>query len=265
MEVLQKKCIVGRKKKLELQKQFWYNLRTRLRDFWDFIRVMLRSKIYHAKDFLHTLIKYYPRNHLFAKIDLSLLSDYWLESPFAISKYYLQLKFKPDIYQYGETPLLTIEQIAQKLAINENDHVFELGSGTGRCTFWMACFRGCRVTGIEQIPQFVDCTKRLLDQYKPFKQKINFIGGNFLREDLSMATIIYLYGSKMSNQEIEMLVLNFDALKPETRIVTVSYSLNEIIRESKNENILKKNFPVIASFEAEFFWGKATVFVQKKL
>jgi predicted RNA methylase len=265
MEVLQKECIVDSKKKLESSKRFWCKLRMKFRDFWDFICMMLRSKAYHFKDFLYALVKYYPKNYLFAKIDLSLLSDYWLESPFVISRHYLQLKLEPDIYQYGETPLLTIERIAQKLTINENDHVFELGSGAGRCAFWIACFCGCRVTGIEQIPQFIDCTQRLLDRHKPLKQKINFIRGNFLREDLSMATIVYLYGSKMSNREIESLVLNFNALKPETRIVTVSYSLNEIIGESKNKDVLEKSFPVIASFEAEFFWGKATVFVQKKL
>jgi hypothetical protein len=223
----------------------------------------LRSKAYRFFDFLFVLIECYPRNYWFTKIDLALLLDYWLESPFAISKRYLQLKFEPDIYQYGETPLLTMERIAQKLAINENDHVFELGSGTGRCAFWLACSRKCRVTGIEQISQFIDCTQRILDHYKPLKQRVNFIKGNFLEEDLSAATIISLCGSKMSNREINSLILNLHGLKQGTRIVTVSYSLNEIIRENENENMLKERFSLIAFFEAEFFWGKTTVFVQE--
>ncbi|MDR1907053.1 MAG: hypothetical protein LBQ03_02455 [Puniceicoccales bacterium] len=262
MEVLQEKYIAGNKKNLELR---WKSLSTKIGNFWNFLYVALRAKVYHFRDFLYALMKYYPKNALFAKIDCILFLDYWFESPFVISKRYLQLKFEPDIYQYGETPLSTIEQIAQKLTINENDHVFELGSGTGRCAFWLACSRGCRITGIEQIPQFIDTTQRLLDRHKSLKQKINFIKGNFLTEDLSKATIVYLYGSKMSNQEIEALILNLHTTQPGTRIVTVTYSLNEIIRESQNKNMLNENFPIVTSFEAEFFWGKTTVFIQKKL
>jgi hypothetical protein len=238
MEVLRKECIVESENNLDSRERYlnvflkkcfrkWCN-------FWIFIYITLRSKVYHFLDFLYVLTRCYPRNYWFTKIDLALLLDYWLESPFVISKRYLQLKFEPDIYQYGETPISTIERIAQKLAINENDHVFELGSGTGRCAFWLACFRKCRVTGIEQISQFTDCTQRILDHCKPLKQKINFIKGDFLVENLSAATIIYLYGSKMSNREIESLILNLRGIKQGTRIVTVSYSLNEIIRENEN-------------------------------
>jgi precorrin-6B methylase 2 len=263
MEVLQKECIIEGENNLGPRQQRLNGFFGKWCDFWNFVYIMLRSKIYHLLDFLYVFARCYPKSYWFTKIDVALLMDYWLESPFAISKRYLQLKFEPDIYQYGETPLSTMEQIAQKLAINENDHIFELGSGTGRCAFWLACFRRCRVTGIEQIPQFIDCTQRILDHYKPLKQRINFIQGNFLTEDLSAATIIYLYGSKMNSQEIESLILNLRGISPETRIVTVSYSLNEIIRESKNENILKENFTIVTSFRAEFFWGKSTVFIQK--
>ncbi|MDR1435410.1 MAG: methyltransferase domain-containing protein [Puniceicoccales bacterium] len=225
----------------------------------------MRFQFFRCLDFYGTVFRFYFKNHAFARTDFAILSKYWLDSPFAISKRYLQLKLEPDVHQYGETPLLTIEKIAQKANITERDHVFELGCGTGRCAFWLAYFRACSVTAIEQIPDFVDFSNQLVEKNSFLEGKLHFIRGDFLSTDLSQATVIYLYGTKMTNSQIESLIFNLNKIQLGTTIITVSYSLNEIIAESKNHALLKEYFAVTAKFAVEFLWGKATVFIQKKL
>jgi SAM-dependent methyltransferase len=226
---------------------------------------VLRSRLFHIVDFCATVYKFYLRNRKFAKTDLAIISEYWLDSPFAISKRYLQLKLEPDVYQYGETPLLTIEKIAQEAHITEHDCVFELGCGTGRCAFWLTYFTSCRVVGIEQIPDFTDFSNQLVHKDEFLQKKIRFLREDFFLTDLTQATIIYCYGSKMNDEQIESLILNMGKTQLGTIIITVSYSLNEIILASKNYAISKERFLIIKRFEADFFWGKTSVFVQKKL
>jgi SAM-dependent methyltransferase len=216
-------------------------------------------------DFCGVVVKFYSKNYHFAKTDLAIMSEYWLDSPFAISRRYLQLKLEPDVYQYGETPLLTIAKIARYAHITERDCVFELGSGTGRCAFWLAHFTGCRVVGVEQIPDFVDFANQLIGKDDALAGKISFIRDDFFITDLSQATAIYCYGSKMDDHQIESLILNLRKTRPGTIVITVSYSLNEIIVSSKNRAVAKEHFSIITQFDGEFLWGKATVFVQKKL
>jgi hypothetical protein len=68
---------------------------------------------------------------------------------------------------------------------------------------------------------------------------------------------------KLGNWEIDALTLNLHTAQLEMSIVTVTYILNEIIRESQNKNMLNKDFPIVISFEAEFFGGKTAIFIHK--
>jgi hypothetical protein len=242
-------------------KKIWQRLRLKLAKIFMFFYVFLRARLFRCIDYCGAIFKFYIKNRSFAKTDLTIIGEYWMNSPFAISKRYLQLKLEPDIYQYGETPLLTIEKIAKRAHITEQDCAFELGSGTGRCAFWLAYFTGCRVVGIEQIPDFVDFSNQLAQKNDFLRGKINFIRDDFLSTDLSPATVIYCYGTKLTNAQIETLILNLSKTRPGTIVITVSYPLNEII--SEDPAILEKYFPLISKFDAEFLWGKATVFIQK--
>jgi precorrin-6B methylase 2 len=66
------------------------------------------------------------------------------------------------MHQYGKTPLLTIEKVAQYANIGERDCVLELGCGTGCCTSWLTYFTSCRVIAIDKIPHFVDLCNKLI-------------------------------------------------------------------------------------------------------
>jgi SAM-dependent methyltransferase len=244
-------------------RKVWKQLRLKLAESFSFFRVLLRARLFRCIDYCGVIFKFYVRNRNFARIDLAIRGEYWLNSPFTISKRYLQLKVEPDVYQYGETPLLTIEKIAKQIHTTEQDCIFELGCGTGRCAFWLAYFTKCRIVGIEQIPDFVDFSNQLVEKDSFLEGKINFIRNDFLSTDLNPATIIYCYGTKLTNAQIEALILNLGKTQPGTIVITVSYSLNEIISTSENQAVLDKYFPIISKFDAEFFWGKTTVFIQK--
>jgi hypothetical protein len=182
MEVSQENYVAGSKKFLAAREKFVHENR-QLLEF--FLRSLARKSLPPPR------LPICAHEMLPSKCPVC---EIWCESPFVISRRDVQLKFGLDISQYRETPLSSLEQITQKFAINENDHIFELGSGTGHDRFWVACSHGRRATGIDQIPQFVDPIGRLLDSHKSLKQKINFIQGNVLTEDPSQATIIYLDG-----------------------------------------------------------------------
>lgn len=241
------------------------NLLGRLKDvlfeIFNFLHVVLRSYGTRLTDRVRCLL-YYWKYPLFAKVDCRLFVKYLWDTPFAVSKRYLQARMDSDCYQYGETPIGTMNQVAKKAQISENDHVFELGSGTGRCALFLGITRNCLVTGIEQIDTFVAFAKQVAQNCH--LEKINFRQNDFLSTDLSSATVIYLYGTKLKDEEIEQLILGLRTVAYGTKIITVSYSLNEIIQINENSEIQCEKFPVLAIFEAEFFWGKATVFIQQK-
>ncbi|MDR2371612.1 MAG: hypothetical protein LBD60_00490 [Puniceicoccales bacterium] len=260
MGVLKKRYILAENFRA---KKIWQWLRLKLAETFRFFYVFLRARLFRCIDYCGAIFKFYIKNRSFAKTDLTIIGEYWLDSPFAISKRYLQLKFELDIYQYGETPLLTIEKIAKQAHITEQDCVFELGSGTGRCAFWLTYFTGCRVVGVEQIPDFVDFSSQLVEKDNFLKGKISFIRDDFLSTDLNPATVVYCYGTKLTNAQIETLILNLSRTRSGTIVITVSYHLNEIISVSENQAVLEKYFPLISKFDAEFLWGKATVFIQE--
>src|SRR5438046_2879338 len=102
--------------------------------FFHFLKIAACVRIFNVKDFLSTVWSYY-RNINFAKLDLSLLCSYFWKSPYSINR-------KLGLELYGETPLATMEKIANVAHITAQDVVYELGCGRGRCAFWLSYFRG---------------------------------------------------------------------------------------------------------------------------
>lgn len=204
-------------------------------------------------EFCKVIIRYYP-NMTFAKIDLSLLIKYFFNSPFAISKEFMIKHGEEEVYVYGETPLTTFDHIAKICEFSSKDIVFELGCGRGRTCFWLAYFLGCKVVGIDYIPEFIqkgtEVKKRFLLDHVEFRQQ------DILKEDYATATAIYLYGTCYERRFIEKLIRRFSKCSPGTKIITVSYSLNEYTD--------KPLFEVVKKFSCTYTWGQADVYLQIK-
>lgn len=224
-----------------------------LKEYLELIGINCVVWVKNFIEFIRVAFHYY-RNLTFCKLDLSLLLTYLFHNPFTISKEYLQRKGEKEIYAYGETPLTTLDHIAKECRISKNDTVFELGSGRGRACFWLNSFLGCKVVGIERIPEFVQRADQI-------KSRFDVTGVTFRQQDLldvdyAGATVIYLYGTCMEAAFIEKLISKLRSLPAGTKVITVSYALTDYTSQPL--------FEVMRCFPAHYPWGTADVFLQIK-
>lgn len=198
------------------------------------------------------VIRLYYSSPLFRKVDIFLLRHYIANSPYRICKEYLRKKGEKDVYTYGETPLTTLEKIANEAEICSHDIFFELGSGRGRSCFWIHCFRKCPVIGIEYVPEFVTIARNVAEHFE--LKNVSFIYGDILQADFTEASVIYFYGTCSQGAFIQKLIEKLKKCSPGTKIITVSYPLSLYTE--------KPLFKLIKTFPAEFTWGRADVYIQ---
>ncbi len=204
-------------------------------------RLYLSSRLFAISDFFYTLFHYWI-NAKFFLIDCALLSAYFFKSPYRIAR-----KFHKGLSPYGETPFKTMDFIAKKVGIKNTDIVYELGAGRGRCCFFLATFYKCVAVGFENVPRFVEIASTIKKMF--CVQNVDF----FLRDifedfDLSSATILYLYGTCYADDEIVFLAKRFAKLKAGSKVITISYSLLDYVKDS--------NIKLTQCFEVSFPWGK---------
>lgn len=196
-------------------------------------------------DFLLTASTYYG-NTQFAKIDLRLLLTYRWNNPFQIARQYLEEHGANDLYTYGETPLTTMHLIAERAGIGKEDTVLELGCGRGRSCFWLREWIGCKVVGVEQVPTFVKIANEMKEYFQV--DGVDFVEGDYTKVDWGNPTVVYLYASNLSEEEIEVLAQRIRKLPKGTKVISVSYPIPGIM--------------VMRRFQLPFTWGDADIFVQ---
>ncbi len=223
-----------------------------LKNFFKLFALNFYVKIKNSVEFAKVVFLYY-RKFEFAKTDFSLLLLYLLQNPFKISKRFLMKKGESDIYAYGETPLTSIALIAKFANLKPSDRVFELGCGRGRSCFWLRMFIRCDVVGIEFVPEFVEKANQIKNYFSV--DKLEFRLEDMLESNFEGATIFYLYGTCYEDEFIRKLVQKLKILPKGTKIITVSYALNDYSD--------KDLFEVTKKFPAEFTWGKANVYCQE--
>ncbi len=227
------------------------SMREKISRYFQLYRLSWAVTLKNFKEYLKVLQRFYS-NRTFAKADSALLLSYLWTNPFAISKEFLASQGAEDVYLYGETPLTTFAEIAAKAGIAKHDVYLELGSGRGRTCFWANIFLGCSVKGIELIPAFVGKAEKIVKRCN--LPNIEFTQEDFLKANLSGASVIYLYGSSLPDEEIAILAQKCATLPAGTKIITVSYSLNEYLPSN--------SFEIMHCFPAEYTWGSADVYVQ---
>ena len=199
--------------------------------------------------------KYYC-DPAFARIDRSLAKACFLKNPYTISKKYLKQCGHCEIYTYGETPIYTYDKIAKECGLDANDVFLELGAGRGRGLFFIQHQYGCRVIGIERIPQFIKIINRLI--LKMQLHDISLLCQDMLTDPLPKeASFIYLYGTCLKDTEIMQLTHLLKDCRSGTKIVTISYSLVEYCPDDFQ---LEKSIPV------SFPWGRnRCIFTNKEI
>ena len=193
----------------------------------------------------------YYTNHHFSKIDRDLLTAYIFKNPYIITKKYLKKINEKEIHNYGETPLMTYETIAREVDLQLTDTFLELGSGRGRGAFFLHHFFKCLVIGVERIPQFVKLSRHLAQKYHI--NRTTFICADMLKANLPDATIIYLYGTSLTDLEIAPLIQKLKGYPKGTKIITISYPLTDY-----DENA----FHIEKSFIVSFPWGETDAYIQ---
>lgn len=221
-------------------------------EFFELLWIRLVVQMRRVREGFFVVLKYY-RDVGFLKLDLALLFLY-PRSPFWISREFLRKKGEENIYQYGETPLTTLEKIVRECGITERDVVFEMGCGRGRGCFWINHFVGCKVVGVEFIPEFVEKAVGIKKRFGV--EGVEFRCEDFLESDLSCASVIYLYGTCLKDEEIKRLIEKFAKLKSGKKIITVSFGLSDYTKELL--------FDEEKVFSAKFTWGIGEVYLQRR-
>lgn len=220
------------------------------REFISLLWLNLVVKLRNLIEFIKVAIKYYS-NFSFLKADLFLRLTYLFNSPFSLSKRFLVAKGESNIYAYGETPLTTLEMIAKECNFTKSDCIFELGCGRGRTCFWLNSFIGCKVIGIEMVPDFVERAERIVHKLK--LTDIEFKLGDMSEVDLRGATVCYLYGTCLEEDTINVMIKKFAKLPIGTKIITVSYPLTDYTDEPY--------FEVMKCFTGKFTWGETEIYM----
>lgn len=187
--------------------------------------------------------KHFYSHSRFKEKDRALLAAYKGISPYEISREFLKSRGASNVHAYGETPLYTMEKMALMAEITSKDTVVELGAGRGRAALFLAEYFGCKVIAYEWIPIF--CKKMVSSK------NLQMVPRSMFEGDFSSATVIYLYGTMLEDEEIKQLVSRFPK---RAKILTVSYPLNEyspLYRTKKAETV---RFP----------WGKTKAYVNER-
>ncbi len=185
-------------------------------------------------------------------IDLLYLIHYWNKNPYRLCKNYFSKMENREVH-YGDTWPLAIYRLTQVLALNSQDVLFEVGSGTGRASLWFHALSDCEVYAIEKVPTLIQIAEKI--KQKLGFQKVHFIESDLLNADYSKATVIYFYSSNFSESILEKLIEKWKSLKPKTRIVTTSFSLCE----------MAEDYQLIVSYRVSYPWGLCNVYIQEKL
>jgi len=195
--------------------------------------------------------KCYYGDAAFSHLDRSFIKRYLFRSPYTISKRYLRHKGECSVHTYGETPLPTYEKIAREAYIHSEDIYLELGFGRGRGIFFLHHFFQCRAIGVERIPLFVGLAKQVAIQHN--LEDVSFICADFNLMSLPTASVVYLYGTALHEEEIYPLISKLKTLPAGARIVSISYPLTDY--EGKAFHV-QKCFPVT------FLWGETDAYLQ---
>ncbi|WP_434388443.1 SAM-dependent methyltransferase [Melittangium boletus] len=137
---------------------------------------------------------------------------------------------------YGEVVPGAFIEVLLEAEPKAGEVFFDLGSGTGKATILAAlAFPFSRVVGIELLPGLGDAARGVLTRYdaevRPTLppehqgQRIEFIDGDFLQQDLSAADVLFAHGTCYGPETMAALTQKLTEMKPGSRIVMAGQTL----------------------------------------
>jgi len=128
----------------------------------------------------------------------------------------------PDV-PFVRTPQALVDRMLQLADVDQDDVVYDLGSGDGRIPITAAQLFGARGVGIEIQPDLVLEARRNAEQ-AGVADLVEFRQGDLFEADLSDATVVTLYLLPDVNDRLRPKLL--EELEPGTRVVSHGFDMD---------------------------------------
>lgn len=154
---------------------------------------------------------------------------------------------------FVESPQPVVDKMLELADVNDQDMVYDLGSGDGRIVITAAQNYGARGTGIEIKPDLVEKARKNAEE-AGVSDRVTFRQGDLFEADISEASVVTLYLLPSVNTELRPKL--FRELEPGTRVVSHDFDMDEwepdTTWESDGETIYRWTIPdEPPSFEKE--------------
>jgi tRNA A58 N-methylase Trm61 len=137
---------------------------------------------------------------------------------------------------WWRTKIKTAESAFEMAKVNKNDMVFELGSGEATALIVASKKFGAKGVGIEIDPARYFLSK-LTIRRKNLHKEIEIKRGDLFKEDLSSATVVYVY---LVPKTLKKLLPKIKKeLKKGTRIVSYKYEIDLTLKQYDEKNELR--------------------------
>ena len=128
------------------------------------------------------------------------------------------------------TPHELVDVMISMAKLTSKDFLVDLGSGDGRIVI-AAAKKGIKAEGVEFNPDLVGYSKRSAAR-EGVTDRANFVEADFFEYDLSKATVVTMFLLTDLNKRLKPRLLE---LKPGTRIITNSFSIDDWPYDEKEE------------------------------
>ena len=131
------------------------------------------------------------------------------------------------------TPKSKVRAMLQIADVNQEDTLYDLGSGDGRIIVMAAKEFGAQSIGIEIDPLRL-LWSRLSIRRNRLQEKVDVLRANFFKINLEDATVVTLYQGHKINEKIRNKLA--DELRKGTRVVSYRFILEGWIPEKTNDD-----------------------------
>jgi tRNA G37 N-methylase Trm5 len=143
---------------------------------------------------------------------------------------------QPDV-PFEPTPQPVVDRMLELAQVNQNDLLYDLGSGDGRIVITAAKKHGTRGIGIDIDPQRIT-EAQANARAAGVEQHVQFINDDLFQTDFSNATVITLFLWPHINRKLRPQL--WQQLKVGTRVVSYIWDMGPEWRPKKTETINKK-------------------------
>lgn len=129
----------------------------------------------------------------------------------------------PDV-QWVPTPQEVVDQMLELAGVDENDLIYDLGSGDGRIVITAATRYGARGIGVDIDPERI-ADARANAETAGVSDRVKFVEGDLFEMDFSDATVVTLYLLNSLNRKLRPKLI--EELEPGTPVVSHAFDMGE--------------------------------------